>query len=187
MISFNFTSFWSYEFNSIVNLILLSILHSVLEPDDEIHRQLQQAIDQLGATQRKCQALQGELDEARVSLEQAIRGKRAAEQQCEEAASRINELTTINVNLSSAKSKLETEYSALQADYDEVHKELRLSDERVQKLSIELKSTKDQLIEEQERFVKLESIKKSLEIEVRNYQVRLEEVEANALGRCTFR
>lgn len=156
------------------------------QPDDEIHRQLQQAIDQLGATQRKCQALQGELDEARVSLEQAIRGKRAAEQQCEEAASRINELTTINVNLSSAKSKLETEYSALQADYDEVHKELRLSDERVQKLSIELKSTKDQLIEEQERFVKLESIKKSLEIEVRNYQVRLEEVEANALGRSTY-
>jgi len=122
------------------------------------------------------------LDECRVSLEQAIRGKRSAEQQCEEAQSRINELTTINVNLSSAKSKLETEYSALQADYDEVHKELRLSDERVQKLSIELKSTKDQLIEEQERFVKIESIKKSLEIEVRNYQVRLEEVEANALA-----
>jgi len=149
---------------------------------DEVHRQLQQAIDQLGATQRKCQALQGELDECRVALEQAIRGRRSAEQQCEEAQSRINELTTINVNLSSAKSKLETEYSALQADYDEVHKELRLSDERVQKLSIELKSTKDMLIEEQERYIKIESIKKSLEIEVRNYQVRLEEVEANALA-----
>jgi chromosome segregation ATPase len=136
---------------------------------DEVHRQLQQAIDQLGACQRKCQALQGELDECRVSLEQAVRARRAAEQQAEDAQTRINELTTINVNLSSAKSKLETEYSALQADYDEVHKELRLTDERVQKLSIELKSTKDALTEEQERFIKIESIKKSLEIEVRPF------------------
>lgn len=45
-----------------------------------------------------------------------------------------------------------------------------------------MKSTKDILIEEQERYVKIESIKKSLEIEVKNLQVRLEEVEANALA-----
>lgn len=58
----------------------------------------------------------------------------------------------------------------------------QISDERVQKLTIELKSTKDILIEEQERVVKLETIKKSLEVEVRNLQVRIEEVEANALA-----
>lgn len=88
---------------------------------------MQQAVDQLGAQQRRNQALQAELDELRVTLEQTIRAKRTAEQQYEEAQTRINELTTININLSSAKSKLETEYSALQADYDEVHKELRVS------------------------------------------------------------
>jgi chromosome segregation ATPase len=58
----------------------------------------------------------------------------------------------------------------------------KISDERVQKLSIELKSTKDLLIEEQERLVKLDSIKKSLEVEVRTLHVRIEEVEANALA-----
>lgn len=152
-----------------------------------MHRQLQQAIDQLGASQRKCQALQGELDECRVSLEQAVRGRRAAEQQAEDAQTRINELTTINVNLSSAKSKLETEYSALQADYDEVHKELRLTDERVQKLSIELKSTKDALIEEQERYIKIESIKKSLEIEVwQSFYCRFAIIRSNQLQTVFF-
>ncbi|CAN5949997.1 unnamed protein product [Sphagnum jensenii] len=149
---------------------------------DEVHRQLQQAVDQLGVAQRRCQVLQAELEEMRVNLEQALRAKRAAEQQYEEAVVRVNELTTINVNLASAKSKLEAEFSALQNDYDEVHKELRISDERVQKLSIELKSTKDLLIEEQERLVKLDSIKKSLEVEVRTLHVRIEEVEANALA-----
>jgi paramyosin (fragment) len=81
----------------------------------------------LGAQQRRNQALQAELDEIRVTLEQTIRAKRTAEQQVEEANTRINELQTINVNLAAAKSKLENEYSALQADYDEVHKELRVS------------------------------------------------------------
>jgi len=149
---------------------------------DEVHRQLQQAVDQLGVAQRRCQVLQAELEEMRVACEQAMRAKRIAEQQYEEAVVRVNELTTINVNLAAAKSKLESEFAALQNDYDEVHKELRISDERVQKLTIELKSTRDLLTEEQERLVKLDSIKKSLEVEVRSLHVRIEEVEANALA-----
>jgi chromosome segregation ATPase len=93
----------------------------------------------------------------------------------------VNELTTININLSSSKAKLEQEYSALQGDYDELSKELRLADDRFQKATSELKHTVDVLHEEQERIVKIESIKKSLEIEVKNLTIRLEEVEANAL------
>lgn len=149
---------------------------------DEIHRQLQQTTDQLGITQRRCQGLQAELDEMRSALEQALRSKRAAEIQYEEANTRVNELTTINVNLVAAKGKLEGDYNSLQADYDEVQKELRIVDERAQKAIMELKITKDTLVEEQERLVKIESIKKSLEIEVHNLQVRIEEVEANALA-----
>jgi chromosome segregation ATPase len=57
-----------------------------------------------------------------------------------------------------------------------------VADERVQKTLIELKSVKDTLIEETERCIKIESVKKSLEVEVRNLTVRLEEVEANALA-----
>lgn len=58
----------------------------------------------------------------------------------------------------------------------------QVADERVQKTLIELKSVKDTLIEETERCIKIESVKKSLEIEVKNLTVRLEEVEANALA-----
>lgn len=59
---------------------------------------------------------------------------------------------------------------------------MQISDERVQRFSSELKSTKDILIEEQERYIKIDSIKKSLEVEVRSMQQRLEEIEANALA-----
>ena len=55
-----------------------------------------------------------------------MRAKRNAEQLYDEAHSRVNELTTININLSAGKAKLEQEYTALQSDYDELSKELRV-------------------------------------------------------------
>ena len=111
----------------------------------------------------------------------ALRAKRTVEQQYEESVSRINELTTINVNLASSRAKLEQELATLAGDYEEVTKELRVSDERYQRVQNELKHTVEIVHEEQERIVKIEAIKKSLEIEVKNLSVRLEEVEANAI------
>lgn len=149
---------------------------------DEVNRQLNQAVDALNVAQRRAQQLQAELEEMRLNCEQAIRHKRVAEQAAEEAQQKVNELQTINVNLTAAKNKLEGEFATLSSDYEEVSKELRFADEKVQKLSIENKSVKDLLTEESERVNKLDSIKKGLEQEVRNLQVRLEEVEANALA-----
>lgn len=58
---------------------------------------------------------------------------------------------------------------------------MQLADDRAQKCQVELKHTVDILHEEQERVVKIESIKKALEIEIKNLTIRLEEVETNAL------
>jgi len=148
---------------------------------EDVQRQLQVTLDQYGAAQRRATALQGELDEVRTSLETALRAKRIIEQSLEDASGRINELSNININLAAQRTKLEQELSIISSDYDEVSKELKLSDERYQKVQVELTRTIDVLHEEQERIVKIESIKKSLEIEVKQLSVRLEEVEANAL------
>lgn len=148
---------------------------------DEVQRQLQVTLDQYGIAQRKLQSIIAELEEIRGNYEAAVRAKRTAELQHEEAVTRVNELTTINVNLASAKSKVEQELATLAGDYDEVTRELRAADERYQRVQVELKHTVETLHEEQERIVKIEAIKKSLEIEVKNLSVRLEEVEANAI------
>nr|CAD7438488.1 unnamed protein product [Timema bartmani] len=148
---------------------------------DEVQRQLQVTLDQYGIAQRRLQSLTAEVEEIRGNYEQALRIKKSVEIQLEESVSRINELTVINVNLSSSKSKIEQELSVLASDYDEVTRELRVSDERFQRVQVELKHTVEVLHEEQERIVKIDAIKKSLEIEVKNLSVRLEEVEANAI------
>jgi chromosome segregation ATPase len=148
---------------------------------DEVQRQLQIAMDQYGAAQRRATQLQSEVDEVRSSLEATLRSKRQIELLLEESQTRVNELTTININLQSTKTKIEQELGILSGDYDEVSKELKLADDRYQKVQVELTRTVDILHEEQERVVKIESIKKTLEIEVKNLTVRLEEVETNAL------
>ncbi|XP_011179793.1 paramyosin, short form isoform X3 [Zeugodacus cucurbitae] len=149
---------------------------------EDIQRQLQATLDQYNVAQRRLAALNGELEEVRSNLDSAVRAKRTVELQYEEAVTRINELSTVNVNLVSLKSKLEQELSVVAADYEEVTKELRISDERYQKVQIELKRSIEIVHEEQERVVKLETIKKSLEVEVKNLSIRLEEVELNAVA-----
>uniref|UniRef100_A0A1L8E5E1 Paramyosin n=1 Tax=Nyssomyia neivai TaxID=330878 RepID=A0A1L8E5E1_9DIPT len=148
---------------------------------EEIQRQLQQTLDQYTVAQRRLTSLSAELDEVRANYEVALRGKRAAEISCEEAGVRITEITNINVSLASMKAKIEQELTTIASDYEEVTRELRISDERYQKVQVELKHTVELLHEEQERVVKIEAIKKSLEIEVKNLAVRLEEVETNAI------
>ncbi|XP_059220099.1 paramyosin, short form isoform X2 [Stomoxys calcitrans] len=149
---------------------------------EDIQRQLQSTMDSYAVAQRRLGVMNGELDEVRSQLDSSVRAKRTVEIQLEEANTRINELHVTNVNLVSIKTKLEQELSVIQCDYEEVSKELRLSDERYQKVQVELKHSIEQIHEEHERIVKLETIKKSLEVEVKNLSVRLEEVELNAVA-----
>lgn len=55
-----------------------------------------------------------------------MRARRAAEQQAEDCVARINELTTVNVNLTSIRVKLEQELAAYASDYEEATKELKV-------------------------------------------------------------
>lgn len=103
---------------------------------DEVQRQLQQTLDQYGVAQRRLQSLTGELEETRLNYENALRSKRSVELLYEESQVRINEFVVINANLASAKSKIEQEISQIASDYDEVTRELRLSDERYQKVQV---------------------------------------------------
>lgn len=103
---------------------------------EELQRQLQTTMDQYNIAQRRVQALCGELEELRVNYEQSIRSKRAVEIQYEESQTRNSELNTINISLQNTRAKIESELASLASDYEEVTRELRLSDERYQKVQV---------------------------------------------------
>lgn len=103
---------------------------------DDVQRQLQQTLDQYGVAQRRIQSISCELEEVRANYENALRSKRNVELSLEDAQTRINEITVINVNLASSKSKLEAEIAQVAQDYEEITRELRISDERYQKVQV---------------------------------------------------
>ncbi|UYV67293.1 unc-15 [Cordylochernes scorpioides] len=149
---------------------------------EEVQIQIQQTTDQLVVSQRRCQGLVGEIEELRAALEQAARGKRAAEQHAEETNAKLTESNNQISVLVASRTKLEADVTVLKHDCEETIKELRICDERLQRVLVELKTARDHLTEERERSAKLDVVKKSLEVEVRNLQIRIEEVEVSALA-----
>lgn len=87
----------------------------------------------------------------------------------------------INNNLTSIKNKLETELSTAQADLDEVTKELHAADERANRALSDAARAVEQLHEEQEHSMKIDALRKSLEEQVKQLQVQIQEAEAAAL------
>lgn len=105
---------------------------------EELQRQLQTTIDQYSIAQRRIQSLSGELEEMRANYDQSLRAKRQVEISLEESSTRNAELSNININLQNMRSKIEAELTTLASDYEEVTRELRMSDERYQKVQVRI-------------------------------------------------
>lgn len=112
---------------------------------DEIQRQLQQTLDQYSVAQRRVQSLTSECEEIRANYENALRSKRTVELQLEDSQVRINELSVINVNLASTKTKLEQEIAQIAQDYEEVTRELHISEERYSKVQVSIRNMIEKL------------------------------------------
>lgn len=69
---------------------------------------MQQTLDQYAAAQRMIAGLSTELEECKSALDTAIRARKQAEVELEEASARINDLTSINASLTTIKGKLES-------------------------------------------------------------------------------
>merc|ERR1719376_1392789 len=137
--------------------------------------------EQYGIAERKANALNGELEESRTLLEQSDRGRRQAEAELSDANESVAAQTAMANNLSLAKKKLEGELQALHADLDEMPNEAKNSEEKAKKAMVDAARLADELRAEQEHAQTQEKMRKGLEIQVKELQVRLEEAEGSAL------
>merc|ERR1719334_1754625 len=83
--------------------------------------------------------------------------------------------------MSLTKRKLEGELQTLHADLDEMLNEAKNSEEKAKKAMVDAARLADELRAEQEHAQAQEKMKKGLEVEVKELQIRLEEAEGNAL------
>ncbi|XP_045582191.1 myosin heavy chain, muscle isoform X2 [Procambarus clarkii] len=137
--------------------------------------------EQYGIAERRANALNGELEESRTLLEQSDRGRRQAEAELAEATESIAGLAAQNGSLNAAKRKLEGEIQTMHADLDEMLNEAKNSEEKAKKAMVDAARLADELRAEQEHAQTQEKMRKGLEVSVKELQIRLEEVETNAI------
>merc|ERR1711970_1417557 len=139
------------------------------------------AQDNLIAADRRCNANQNALEEARTLLEQADRNRRIIEQELADTNETLSDQTCQNQAISGAKSKCEQEMNTLGHDLDEMTAEASMSEDKAQKAMVDAARLADELRGEQEIAMGLERDKKLLEAQARDAQNRLDEAEQNAL------
>merc|ERR1719350_84825 len=137
---------------------------------------------QLDGANKRFAGMDGELVNTKRSLTQLLNEKKMFESKLTELSTKITEITNINVNLTSVKSKLEKDLSLVTSNYDDMARELKLADERANKAANDAQHFEGLLREESSKVQKIDNVKKALETEVKNLTIRMEEIETTAVS-----
>merc|ERR1712064_87856 len=139
------------------------------------------AQDSLIAAERRVNANQNALEEARTLLEQSDRNRRMIEQELADTNETLSQQTCTNQAINGAKSKCEAEMNNLGHDLDEMTSEAKMSEEKAQRSMIDAARLAEELRAEQDVAMMLERDKKLLEAQVKDAQARLDDAEQAAL------
>merc|ERR1719454_2793284 len=156
-------------------------LRNVQKRFEEESRAKAAATDSLISADRRANANQNALEEARTLLEQADRNRRMVEQELAVTNESLSDQTCTNQAICGAKMKCEQEMGSMGHDLDEMTAEAHLSEEKAQRAMIDAARLADELRMEQEVAMGLERDKKLLEAQVKDAQNRCDEAEQNAL------
>merc|ERR1711892_886302 len=148
---------------------------------EEENRAKAAAQDNLLTADRRANANQNALEEARTLLEQADRNRRMAETELADTNESLSEQTCTNQALTGAKLKCEAEMSNLSHDLDEMSSEAAMSEEKAQRSMVDAARLAEELRSEQDVSMLLERDKKFMESQVKDVSTRLDEVEQEAL------
>ncbi|CAL4070936.1 unnamed protein product [Meganyctiphanes norvegica] len=136
--------------------------------------------EQYGIAERRANALNSELEESRTLLEQSDRSRRQAEADLADGHEQVQNMSSANGLLTVSKRKLEGDMQTLHADLDEMLNEAKHSEEKAKKAMVDAARLADELRSEQEHCQNVEKMRKNLDVQARDLQLKLEESEANA-------
>merc|ERR1712001_381461 len=148
--------------------------------EDEV-RAKSAAQDALIAADRRVNANQNALEEARTLLEQSDRNRRMIEQELADPNETLSQQSCTNQAINGAKSKCESEMNHLGHDLDEMVSEAKMSEDKAQHAMIDAARLAEELRAEQQSAMMLDRDKKLLEAQVKDAQARLDEAEQTAL------
>merc|ERR1712141_93394 len=147
---------------------------------EEESRQRREISEKAGLADRRANALQGELEEARALLDSADRGKKQADMELIEARAAVNDMSTINSKASSDKRRIESAIHTMHAEIDDMLHQAKNSEEKAKKAMVDAARLADELRAEQEHSSSQEKAKRALETQIAELEQRL--AEANEVA-----
>ena len=147
---------------------------------EEESRQRQEISEKAGLCDRKANALQGELEEARALLDSADRGRKQAEMELSDSRAAVNDMTTINSKANSDKRNLESAIHTMHAEIDDMLHQAKNSEEKAKKAMVDAARLADELRAEQDHSNTQEKHKRALEGQINELDQRL--LEANEMA-----
>merc|ERR1712152_59105 len=129
----------------------------------EASRVRQEMAEKASLADRRANALQGEMEEARALLDSAERGKKQTDAELGEARSAVNEMTTVNSRASGEKRSIEGAVHTLHAEIDDMLHQAKNSEEKAKKAMVDAARLADELRAEQDHTGSLSKTKRALE------------------------
>ena len=136
--------------------------------------------EQLGLTERKCNATSGELEESRALLDAAVRGQRQVEQELIDTREQTVTLQTANQLLANGKRKLGSDIHQVQADLDALIANAKNSEEKAKKAMVDAGRLADELRSEQAHSMTQERAVKTTEKHLTELACKAEEASEHA-------
>ena len=147
---------------------------------EEETRQRRELAERAGLADRRANALQSELEEARALLDSADRSKKQTEMELCEARAAVNDMTTINSKAGADKRHLEGAIHTMHAEIDDMLSQAKNSEEKAKKAMADAARLADELRAEQDHAGSQEKAKRCLEAQILELEQRL--AEANEMA-----
>ena len=141
----------------------------------------QEMAEKASLAERRSNALQGEMEEARALLDSAERGKRQTEVELTESRSAVNEMTSINSRANADKRSLEGAVHTMQAEIDDMLHQAKNSEEKAKKAMVDAARLADELRAEQDHVAGQVKAKRAIEAQLTEMEQRLAEANDSAM------
>merc|ERR1712001_414016 len=148
---------------------------------EEACRVRQEMAEKASLADRRANALQGEVEEARALLDSAERGKRQTEAELGDARNAVNEMTSINSRASGDKRRVEGSLHTMQAEIDDLLHQAKGSEEKAKKAMVDAARLADELRSEQDHVSVQSKNKRSLETTMADMENRLADANESAM------
>merc|ERR1712121_370933 len=156
-------------------------LRDTIQSYEDEARSRQEVMEAVGISERKSNALSGEVEESRALLDSADRTKRQLDTELADARSAVNEMQVINSKAMHEKRNVESMIHTLQAEIDDMLAQAKNSEEKSKRAMVDAARLADELRSEQDHANAEARGKRTLDSQLSELENRLSDAEAAAM------